>query len=94
MGQRNMTKSYSLCGDDNNPYFDYGWGMSRRKLQIMKIVAFVLALLALILSAIVVLAFELFLLLISDMFFFPFIIILCCAVYVGLSCLIIRIYES
>jgi hypothetical protein len=48
----------------------------------------------LILSAIVVLAFELFLLLISDIFFFPFIIILCCAVYVGLSYLIIRIYES
>lgn len=94
MGQRNMAKSYSLCNDDNNPYFDYCWGMSRRKLQIMKIVAFVIALLSLILSAIVVLAFELFLLLISDMFFFPFIIILCCAVYVGLSCLIIRIYES
>lgn len=72
MGQRNMTKSYSLCGDDNNPYFDYGWGMSRRKLQIMKIVAFVLALLSLVLSAIVVFAFELFLLLISDMFFFSF----------------------
>ena len=60
----------------------------------MKIVAFVLALLSLILSAIVVLALELFLLLISDMFFFPFIIILCGAIYVGLSCLIIRIYES
>lgn len=86
-----MAKSYSLCDDD---YFDYGWGMSRRKLQIMKIVAFVIALLSLILSAIVVLAFELFLLLISDMFFFPFIIILCCTIYVGLSCLIIRIYES
>lgn len=89
-----MAKSYSLCGNDNNPYFDYGLGMSRRKLKIMKIVAFVLALLALILSAIVVLAFELFLLLISDMFFFPFIIIICCAVYAGLSYLIIRIYES
>lgn len=89
-----MAKSYSFCGDNNNLYFDYGWGMSRRKLQIMKNVAFVLALLSLILSAIVVLAFELFLLLISDIFFFPFIIILCCAVYVGLSCLIIRIYES
>ena len=89
-----MAKSYSLCGNDNNLYFDYGLGMSRRKLRIMKIVAFVLALLSLILSAIVVLALELFLLLISDMFFFPFIIILCCAVYVGLSCLIIRIYES
>lgn len=94
MGQRNMAKSYSLYGYDNNLYFDYGLGMFWRKLQIMKIVAFVLALLALILSAIVVLAFELFLLLISDIFFFPFIIILCCAVYVGLSCLIIRIYES
>lgn len=89
-----MAKSYSLCGDNNNLYFDYGWGMSRRKLRIMKNVAFVLALLSLILSAIVVLAFELFLLLISDMFFFPFIIILCGAIYVGLSCLIIRIYES
>ena len=89
-----MAKSYSLCGDNNNLYFDYGWGMSRRKLRIMKIVAFVLALLSLILSAVVVLALELFLLLISDMFFFPFIIIFCCAVYVGLSCLIIRIYES
>jgi hypothetical protein len=89
-----MAKSYSLCGDNNNLYFDYSWGMSRRKLQIMKNVAFVLALLSLILSAIVVLAFELFFLLISDMFLFPFIIILCCAVYVGLSCLIIRIYES
>lgn len=89
-----MAKSYSLCSYDNNLYFDYGLGMFRRKLQIMKIVAFVLALLALTLSAIVVLAFELFLLLISDIFFFPFIIILCCAVYVGLSCLIIRIYES
>lgn len=89
-----MAKSYSLCNDDNDSYSDYGLGMSRRKLQIMKIVAFVLALLLLILCAIVVLAFELFLLLISDMFFFPFIIILCCAVYIGLSCLIIRIYES
>lgn len=89
-----MAKSYSLCGDNNNLYFDYGLGMSRRKLRIMKIVAFVLALLSLILSAIVVLALELFLLLISDMFFFPFIIILCGAIYVGLSCLIIRIYES
>jgi len=89
-----MAKSYSLCGDNNNLYFDYGWGMSRRKLRIMKNVAFVLALLSLILSAIVVLAFELFLLLISDMFFFPFIIILCGAIYVGLSYLIIRIYES
>ena len=89
-----MAKSYSLCGNDNNLYFDYGLGMSRRKLRIMKIVAFVLALLSLILSAIVVLALELFLLLISDMFFFPFIIILCCAIYAGLSCLIIRIYES
>lgn len=89
-----MAKSYSLCGDNNNLYFDYGWGMSRRKLRIMKNVAFVLALLSLILSAIVVLAFELFLLLISDMFFFPFIIILCSAIYVGLSYLIIRIYES
>lgn len=89
-----MAKSYSLCGNDNNLYFDYGLGMSRRKLRIMKIVAFVLALLSLILSAIVVLALELFLLLISDMFFFPFIIILCGAIYVGLSCLIIRIYES
>lgn len=89
-----MAKSYSLYGDDNNSCFGYSWGMSRRKLQIMKNVAFVLALLSLILSAIVVLAFELFFLLISDMFLFPFIIILCCAVYVGLSCLIIRIYES
>lgn len=89
-----MAKSYSLCGDNNNLYFDYGWGMSRRKLRIMKNVAFVLALLSLILSAIVVLAFELFLLLISDIFFFPFIIILCGAIYVGLSYLIIRIYES
>ena len=89
-----MAKYCSLCGDNNNLYFDYGWGMSRRKLRIMKIVAFVLALLSLILSAIVVLALELFLLLISDMFFFPFIIILCCAIYAGLSCLIIRIYES
>ena len=89
-----MAKSYSLCGDNNNLYFDYGWGMSRRKLRIMKNVAFVLALLSLILSAIVVLAFELFLLLISDIFFFPFIIILCGAIYVGISCLIIRIYES
>lgn len=89
-----MAKSYSLCGDNNDLYFDYGWGMSRRKLRIMKNVAFVLALLSLILSAIVVLALELFLLLISDMFFFPFIIILCGAIYVGLSCLIIRIYES
>lgn len=89
-----MAKSYSLCGDNNNLYFDYGLGMSRRKLRIMKNVAFVLALLSLILSAIVVLAFELFLLLISDMFFFPFIIILCGAIYVGLSYLIIRIYES
>ena len=89
-----MAKSYSLCGNNNNIYFDYGWGMSRRKLRIMKNVAFVLALLSLILSAIVVLAFELFLLLISDMFFFPFIIILCGAIYVGLSYLIIRIYES
>ncbi len=89
-----MAKSYSLCGNNNNLYFDYGWGMSWRKLRIMKNVAFVLALLSLILSAIVVLAFELFLLLISDMFFFPFIIILCGAIYVGLSYLIIRIYES
>lgn len=89
-----MAKSHSLCGNNNNLYFDYGWGMSRRKLRIMKNVAFVLALLSLILSAIVVLAFELFLLLISDMFFFPFIIILCGAIYVGLSYLIIRIYES
>ena len=89
-----MAKSYSLCGDNNNLYFDYGWEMSQRKLRIMKNVAFVLALLSLILSAIVVLALELFLLLISDIFFFPFIIILCGAIYVGLSCLIIRIYES
>lgn len=89
-----MAKSYSLCGDNNNLILTYSWGMSRRKLQIMKIVAFVIALLSLILSAIVVFAFELFLLLISDMFFFPFIIIICCVVYVGLSCLIIRIYES
>lgn len=89
-----MAKSHSLCGNNNNLYFDYGWGISRRKLRIMKNIAFVLALLSLILSAIVVLAFELFLLLISDIFFFPFIIILCGAIYVGLSYLIIRIYES